>query len=53
LRSFAGFERDLSAEVGLHSCDKGGWEHIHLLKDQLLESQEKLLKVLKELTAAE
>ena len=32
---------------------RGGWEQISLLKDQLLESQEKLLKALKELTVAE
>jgi chromosome segregation ATPase len=32
---------------------KGGWEQIPVLKDQLLESQWKLLKVLKELTVAE
>lgn len=32
---------------------KGGWEQVPLLQDQLLESQEKLLKALKEMTVAE
>jgi chromosome segregation ATPase len=32
---------------------RGGWEQFPLLKDQLLESQEKLLKVYKELLALE
>jgi hypothetical protein len=31
---------------------RGGWEQIPLLKDQLLESQEKLLKAYKHLTTA-
>ena len=31
----------------------GGWEQLPLLKDQLLESQEKLLKAYKELLALE
>jgi hypothetical protein len=53
LCSFAGSERDFSVEIELHSCERGGWEQISLLKDQLLESQEKLLKALKELTVAE
>ena len=30
---------------------RGGWEQLRLLKDQLLESQEKLLKAYKELLA--
>jgi hypothetical protein len=32
---------------------RGGWEQLPLLKDQLLESQEKLLKAYKELLALE
>jgi len=32
---------------------RGGWEHLPVLKDQLLESQEKLLKAYKELLALE
>ena len=32
---------------------RGGWQQVPLLKDQLLESQDKLLKALKELTTAE
>jgi len=32
---------------------RGGWEHLPLLKDQLLESQEKLLKAYKDLIALE
>ena len=32
---------------------KGGWEQVPILQDKLLELQEKLLKALKELTAAE
>jgi hypothetical protein len=39
--------------LGFIHATRGGWEHIPLLKDQLLESPEKLLKVLKELTVAE
>jgi len=38
--------------VFIHAI-KGAWEQVPLLQDQLLESQEKLLKVLKQLTAAE
>jgi len=32
---------------------RGGWEQLPILKDQLLESQEKLLKAYKELLALE
>jgi len=32
---------------------RGGWEHLPILKDKLLESQEKLLKAYKELLALE
>jgi len=32
---------------------RGGWEQLPLLKDQLLESQENLLKAYKELLALE
>ena len=38
---------------GFIHATRGGWEQIPLLKDQLLESQEKLLKALKELSVAE
>jgi len=38
---------------GFIHATRGGWEQIPLLKDQLLELQEKLLKALKELTASE
>jgi len=37
-------------KLGFIHTTRGGWEQIPLLKDQLHESQEKLLKVLKELT---
>jgi hypothetical protein len=36
---------------GFTHATRGGWEQIPLLKDQLLESQEKLLNVLNERTA--
>jgi len=32
---------------------RGGWEQLPVLKDQLLESQEKLLKAYKDLIALE
>ena len=38
---------------GFIQATKGGSEQFPLHQDQLLESQEKLLKVLKELTVAE
>ena len=37
---------------GFIHVTRGGWEQISLLKDQLLESQEKLLKAHKDHTAA-
>jgi hypothetical protein len=48
--------QDLKETSGLKSgfihVTRGGWEQLSLLKDQLLESQEKLLKAYKDLTAA-
>ena len=38
---------------GFIHATRGGWEQLPLLKDQLLESQEKLLKAYKELLALE
>jgi len=38
---------------GFIHATRGGWEQLPLLKDQLLESQEKLLKAYKELVALE
>ena len=38
---------------GFIHVTKGGWEQVPLLQDNLLESQEKLLKEMKELTTAE
>jgi hypothetical protein len=38
---------------GFILATKGGWEQVPLLQDRLLESQEKLLQALKELTATE
>ena len=35
------------------NATRGGWEQLPLLKDQLLESQEKLLKAYQELLALE
>ena len=37
---------------GFIHATRGGWEQIPLLKDQLLESQEKLLKAYKDLATA-
>ena len=38
---------------GFIHATRGGWEQLPLLKDQLLESQEKLLKAYKELVVPE
>ena len=38
---------------GFIHATRGGWEQIPFLKDQLLKSQEKLLKAYKELAMAE
>jgi hypothetical protein len=40
-------------KLGFIHATRGGWEQLPLLKDQLLESQEKLLKAYKELLALE
>ena len=50
----AGSERDLPLlKSGFIHATRGGWEQLPLLKDQLLESHEKLLKAYKELLALE
>jgi hypothetical protein len=38
--------------LGFIHATRGGWEQLTLLKDELLESQEKLLQAYKNLTAA-
>jgi len=51
------FSQDLKQtsriKSGFIHATRGGWEQLPLLKDQLLESQEKLLKAYKELLALE
>jgi len=39
-------------KLGFIHATRGGWEQVPLLKYQILEWQEKLLKALEELTAA-
>jgi len=49
------FSQDLKEtsriKSGFIHATRGGWEQLPLLKDKLLESQEKLLKAYKELLA--